>query len=254
MTDRKSDTCDGRLQSFALVPPRDLQPNVAEADWTTLFRFAGINPALLRPSVPSTSAPADNDQKAAWSGADPRDGLPVRIETASLRGRPVWFRVVRSWDRGSRPFELPSGMLWTVIATVLWIVLPLGALFLARSNLRRGQGDPQGALRLAIFGVGTMSLALALRAHHVSDFVSESRMGSVIFGRTLVVRGVTGRPFDIVPSHGSRQRSQVDRGSFTRVRLRVQSQSCGSCFSCSASSCLSGFPRNCFEILRYSTE
>ena len=55
------------------------------------------------------------------------------------------------------------------------IVLPIAGLALARFNLRRGQGDRAGALRVALFFLVLALTGLAFQAHHSMKFLYEWR-------------------------------------------------------------------------------
>ena len=189
-------TSDGHLRSFSIVPPpasglvHERPPAGPRSDvqWSRLFELAGLEPASLVRSVPEKIAPVDNDQKAAWTGRDPLDGTPIRIEAASLRGRAVWFTVIEPWkgvQRKSAP--VLSEAIRSATETTILVALPIGALLLARRNLRRGQGDRRGATRLALFVLVTWMVAFLLRAHHVPDVQEEAGLTGDLFGTALFI-------------------------------------------------------------------
>ena len=190
-------TSDGHLRSFAIVPPPATSPvkgapppaeRLSEVQWSRLLELAGLEPGSIERSVPERIAPVDNDQKAAWTGRDPVDGTPIRIEAASLRGRPVWFSVIPPW-RGAQRKSAPvlADAIQSAMATAVFIGLPIGALLLARRNLRRGQGDRRGATRLALFVLATWMVTLLLRAHHVPNVQEEAGMLGFLFGNALFI-------------------------------------------------------------------
>ena len=170
----------GRLTHFLAVPPQvDTQQAVPTGvDWSPLFAAAGLDPERLRKAAPQWAAPVDSDHKAAWVGAYPDESvLPIRIEAAAYRGRPVWFAVLPPWRRDGTSSSstglhdtVPFGeiSLW-----VLALLLPLGGVFLARRNLRLGRGDRSGAFLVALFVFVTYGLARLFRASHVAVFTQE---------------------------------------------------------------------------------
>ena len=79
----------------------------------------------------------------------------MRIEAASWRGKPVFFRVIGPWSKPERMQQsagVPPAARWCSLA-----VLVLGA-FLAWRNFRAKRGDIRGANRAAAF-VFVVSLA-----------------------------------------------------------------------------------------------
>jgi serine/threonine-protein kinase len=180
-------TPNGRLRSFAIVPPPDAPAKPRPVvQWSQLMNLAGLDPASLVPSTPEKIAPVDNDAKAAWTGRDPADGTSIRIEAASLRGRAVWFRVFHSWNGVVRErLSTQAHAIANATMTTLLIAVLIAALLLARRNLRRGQGDRRGATRFALFVLITEMAAMLLRAHHVSDAEAEAGTTAVLFGSAL---------------------------------------------------------------------
>jgi len=178
---------DGRLRSLAVASPSLAPPTNAETDWTSLLREARIDAASLASAVPERLCPVDNDRKAAWEGQDAETGLPIRVEAASLRGRPVWLEVLGPWDEVSK---LPAPTAVTVsdnLNLVFMIAIPIAVLALARRNLRRGQGDRRGATRLALGVLVVMEVAALLRMHHVAVPWAEALMIALTLGTNLLV-------------------------------------------------------------------
>jgi hypothetical protein len=162
----------GRLILFLAVPPQQVSPTPAaprSVDWSKFFAFAGGDIDGLRPVPSSWTAPVESDEKRAWEGF--YRGAPerkVRIEAASLRGKPVWFRIIGSWARPTQTDVRPPGGPGLAFDIITGILLVL-AIFLARRNLRRGRGDWRTARRLAVVVFLIMAAGNLLRADHVSD-------------------------------------------------------------------------------------
>ena len=176
----------GRLTRFAVVPPL-FDPGSGPwpgADWTVLFAEAGLDPRLLIASTSHWSAPVDSDSKAAWDGVYPdQPGVRFHIEAAAYHGRPVLMEVRGPWERPTASAASPdrdSASLLFALSMVFLSVIPIvGALIvLVRRNIRMGRGDRRGAVRLAVFTFGTLTLAQAFRADH-------TRVGSMEYALLL---------------------------------------------------------------------
>jgi predicted Ser/Thr protein kinase len=170
----------GELIRYVAVPPEleVVKDARGSPDWSPLFAAAGLDPRSLRTVEPRWAAPVDTDHKEAWEGAYPGEpGLPIRVEAAAYRGRPVWFSVLLPWSKPGRMAAstklrdtVPVG---EMSALVLALGLPIGGVLLARRNLRLGRGDRSGAVRVAVFVFVAYSIARLFRASHVSVFRDE---------------------------------------------------------------------------------
>ena len=68
-----------------------------------LFREAGLDPASWTPVDPTWTPLLYADMRAAWHGTLPgRPDEAMRIEAAAYRGRPVYWHLIRHWDRPDR--------------------------------------------------------------------------------------------------------------------------------------------------------
>lgn len=157
----------GRLLSFRAVPPfkdKDL-PSPAPPDWPAFFAAAGWSIADFKPSTPQQIPNTPFDARAAWEGTV--SGTPLRLEAASLRGRPVAFSVTGPWFS-----QTPVGGSSTFSQVFFWItilvVLPVFGGLLARRNLRLGRGDPAGATRLSAVVIAVIAINTLLAQHWVA--------------------------------------------------------------------------------------
>jgi serine/threonine-protein kinase len=181
----------GRLLAFYVVPPQveATQGPASAPDWTPLFSQAQLDPARFRPAEPQWTPPFYCDARAAWEGTYPdRLDVPIRLEAAAYRGRPVSFQVVASWTRPDRmrPFQLPRGMrAAAIMGGTLFLTLLVISGFLAHRHLAAGRGDRAGAFRLAVYAAASGLLAWLLYADHVADFIAE--MGLDLRGLGLVL-------------------------------------------------------------------
>jgi len=185
----------GRLVSFLAVP---LQQDAADADaeppaadFGSLFEAAGLEPASFRPTQPTWTPPSFADRRAAFLGHWPeRPDLPLRIEAASWRGRPVAFEPVGAWTRPerdaprrvARPLEASA-----VLFALLFVGLFVAAVLLARANVRAGRADRSGAVRVALATLLLGLSAWAVRAHHVGLNVDELGLWIDGLGRALTM-------------------------------------------------------------------
>ncbi len=182
----------GRLLGFDAVPPQvdDGPPPGAEVDWTVLFDEAGLDRAAFKPVEPRWTPRFFSDTRAAWEGAHPhRPDIPIRIEAAAYRGKPVSFRMIEPWTRAERmeaykPTDRQTA-LQVSFMTMLVLLITAGAL-LARRNTKAGRGDRRGGFRLAsvIFVLGMV--AWMLRAHHVAEWQGEAKLLAQGAGQVLL--------------------------------------------------------------------
>jgi serine/threonine-protein kinase len=169
----------GRLTYFEAAPPQVDETNEANAnsaansapDWSQLFQEAGLDLANFRQTESRWTPPRHADARAGWEGTYPgRPELPLKIEAAAYRGKPVYFELIGSWQRPNRQTPLQaSGAQKTFAALLLtfyFSALLLGALFAWR-NLQLGRGDRRGAFRLALFTFGLRMVYWVFHAHHI---------------------------------------------------------------------------------------
>jgi len=169
-------TPGGRLEYFEAVPPQ-LDPSSAAApapDWTALFKAAGLDIAQFKLAESEWTPPQWSDARAAWTGTAPgRPGVPLRVEAAAYRGKPVYFDLIWPWTQPLRMQEYQQTRrekTSTAILLALFVALLVGAVFLARRNLRLGRGDRRGAFRLAVFVFVLIAFEWVIESHHIPTF------------------------------------------------------------------------------------
>jgi serine/threonine-protein kinase len=194
VTDMAGVTYDmgGRLLRFYAIPPQlETDPPAAAPapEWARLFAEARLDPAAFRPVAPKWTPLFHTDARAAWEGAWPeRPDLPIRVEAAAYRGRPVWFEVITPWTKPERmeTYAWPKDKLVRQLTFLgLTVVLIGAAAFMARRNIVLGRGDRRGAFRVALVLFALGWSAWALGAHHVAD--SSAQMGLSARGAGLVL-------------------------------------------------------------------
>ena len=159
----------GRLYLLETVPPEveHAQEAAHPPDWSLLFSAAGLDLARFSPTQPRWTPPSPYDARAAWLGAYP--GKPpnsLRIEAASWRGKPSYFRIVGPWTNpGSGPELRAVDLIWAA-----WFVVVVSAgAELAWRNARLGRGDRRGAFRLAAFVYGNWMLLWLIGSNHLPN-------------------------------------------------------------------------------------
>ena len=166
----------GHLTQFIAVPPQVEKTAGAASppDWAPLFSAAGLDLSKWPPAQPMWTPPVDSDARAAWTGSlAERPNIPMRIEAAAYRGKPVYFELIGPWTRPERmqPYQPTTGERACLVIFICFVafVLVVGAM-LARRNLRLGRGDRRGAYRLAAFVFAAWAVAWFFGAHHVPNF------------------------------------------------------------------------------------
>jgi hypothetical protein len=162
---------EGRLEYFEAIPPQ-LEESAKSApvvDWKPLFSAAGLDLTQFQSAEPIWNSLAASDTRAAWTGKWPGTGQPLRVEAASLRGKPVAFSLIGPWTKPARmpPLEsTQSDRIQLIILISVAVVVMLGVTLLARRNQKlRNAADAEGATRLG-FWIACVLMALWLcRAH-----------------------------------------------------------------------------------------
>jgi hypothetical protein len=165
----------GHLLRFEAVPPqRDTSTAAASLpNWEVLFAAAGLDANRFKPASPQWTPLAATDARAAWEGTWPgHPELPLRVEAAAYRAKPVYFDLVSSWTEQGRVHGEqtgPWGSIQTaIVLTVVCSIILLG-IMMARSNIRSGRGDRRGAARLALLAFLSMWIGDLISAHHIPD-------------------------------------------------------------------------------------
>jgi hypothetical protein len=157
----------GRLTYFKRMPSQLLQPvqTTPAVDWSAFFAAADVDVAQFQPTEPLWTAVTPSDARFAWIASGPR---PLRLEGASLRGRAVYFSIIRPWTQPTGQENANASAREAVAFSILGVVVVvvcLGAALLARRNLAQQRGDRRGAFRLAFFFFCVLMLLWLTRGH-----------------------------------------------------------------------------------------
>jgi serine/threonine-protein kinase len=175
----------GQLIEFSAVPPQVEDSSVPQhpADWTALLAAAGVDMIRFAPAEPQWIPLVSFDTRAAWTGSyGHAPEVPLRIEAASWRGRPVYFQVIGPWSKPERMAPPPGGQ-WLSLR-MFCIGTPSVTAALTWRKLRLWWGDTRGAFRLAAFVLSMSMLAWLCSASHVPtahEFVSFMEAVNVFF-------------------------------------------------------------------------
>jgi len=186
----------GRLVSFDATPPStEEKAEKKPAPWDALFAAAGLDRARFTEETPSWNPPVHSDDRAAWKGSSSeRPELTVRVEAASYRGRPVYFRIVYPWTHperagiqlASRSQRIANGIYFSLFAGILVVTG-----FFAYRHLMAGQGDQRGGLRLALAVTACDLASWFLQVHGLSDPISQIISFLRAVGGSLLIGAIT---------------------------------------------------------------
>jgi hypothetical protein len=184
----------GRLLHFDAVPPQ-VEESVSTpatpftgGDWKALFTAAGLDMSRFTSAEPQWISLAPFDARAAWTGSYvSAPEIPMRVEAASWRGKPVFFRVIGPWSKPER-MQQSAGFPATELVFLL-AVLVLSAV-LAWRNFRAHRGDIRGANRTASFVFAGAWLGFLLNAHHVAT-ADEVRVLLSGTGNAMILTAIT---------------------------------------------------------------
>jgi hypothetical protein len=185
----------GNLIYFQAIPPqKEKSPDaVAMADWNPFFTAAALDSAKFQKTEPVWNSLASSDSRVAWTGTLPGSTRPLRVEAASLHGKPVFFSMIGDWTQPDRmkTEDVSSGRKFRrVLAPSLLIFSLMAALYLARRNYRQGRADREGALRLGLV-IFVLEIALWLCRGHLVPSLDTFGLFVMAVSTGLFVSGTT---------------------------------------------------------------
>jgi serine/threonine-protein kinase len=161
----------GRLIRFLAVPPQldSGESGATPMDWAPLFEAAGLDRSRWTETVSQEIPMSGFDERKAWTGSYAHaPGLPLRIEAASWKGRPVSFELFGPWRQPVGVRRPPAGQTRAAfISGGVISLLLVGAAWFAWRNYRADRADVGNALRLATVGFVAQSLSGIVSMHHV---------------------------------------------------------------------------------------
>jgi serine/threonine-protein kinase len=166
----------GRLMAFEAMP-RQIDPAeqfpAATIDWLDILTKAGLDPAVFTEVTPGRTPRTFADARHAFRGPLGDSEITVTVETASYRGRPVYFEIIGPWTAASRDPGGDAGDDGNGPLQIILILTMLAvAAFLTHANLKKGRADRRGAFRLATF-IACLLITTWVLAPHVQILASE---------------------------------------------------------------------------------
>jgi len=185
----------GRLVEFGVIPAQLEDPAAAPTqlppDANLLFRAAGLDLARFTPANPQWTPPSICDARAAWTGVWPdAQDVPLRVEAAWWRGKPVYFMTIGPWT-APRRMEEPVRTAGEIAQFAIFLCIALGVFtaagLLAWRNYRMGRGDRRGAGRLFWLVLFCSLLHWAVTAKHTvgfaeAEFLAEALASALLEG------------------------------------------------------------------------
>jgi len=156
----------GQLRGFSVVPAAVTKPDAPTPDWAALLSDAGFPAAEESAQDASVVPPTAFDVRKDWQATE--SGQTISITTAACNGKVVYFRAAPA-GTATNPETAGTGAVGDIMFVFAAGFCGIGGWFLARRNMRRGRGDRQGALRVAIFIFTGEFISWALRAHFSRD-------------------------------------------------------------------------------------
>ena len=160
----------GRLQGLRRLP--DPGPSAAvvaspeaAVDWRPFFAAAGLDLDRFVPTAPRWVPEDFADQRFAWLPRGRGEG-PDRVEAAALAGAPVSFRLVWPWTEDEPAGAGSASVPIVIVVGILFLLIFLTAVLVARRNLRLGRGDRRGAGRLAAGFLAVGLFSWTIMANH----------------------------------------------------------------------------------------
>jgi hypothetical protein len=181
----------GHLMHLEIVSPQQDGPANSQpvTDWGRLFLAAGLEVRTFHTVDPEWTPLAWGDARAAWAGSVPgHPDIPLRVEAASYRGKPIYFDLIYPWttaDRSAAYSETRSEKITVFILVILFAGIVISSILIVRYNLRHKRGDTRGAFRLGTFVFLTFIAMWLLRAHHVAS-LNEIDLALIALGWALL--------------------------------------------------------------------
>ncbi|MBL4687097.1 MAG: serine/threonine protein kinase [Nannocystaceae bacterium] len=200
-------TLDGRglLRELWIVPPAATVEPAGDYDWRVLLRATGLDPETAKPAEPNRTPPFHSDTVQAWTGEVAATGTQIRVEVASLGGRPVSLLAVRPWTPDPTTSEMLNEQSESRWGTSALIVVVFAVVFtLARRSVLRREADLAGAARVTASVVIVLFVSGILSSHHAGpmaelmlwfDLGTKACGAGVIFALCYVIVEPQGRRY-----------------------------------------------------------
>jgi predicted Ser/Thr protein kinase len=184
----------GRLNFLQVLPPEQEESAgpTKEPAWDALFAAAELDRGQFELAEPQWTSLAASDLRTAWTGTWPGGKLPLRVEAAAFRGKPVYFQLVGPW---THPYRMQPDTRTTGekagggIAIALSLTAIAVAALLARRNYVTGKADRRGSLRLATV-VFSLHMAVWICLSHLVVASAEIGLLLLAIGNALFMAAI----------------------------------------------------------------
>ena len=170
---------EARLLRFTERPATSLislQPTFTRAapDWPAFFRAAGLDMQAFSIALSQRTPPVFADTVVTWHGSEPVwPTETLRVDAASLNGRPVSFVVSGPWNEW-QPAESAAARVAEIVSAAISVGLVLVAVWLAVTNVLASRADREGAYRVAVLAFLLQVVRWVLEPSHSSEPATEA--------------------------------------------------------------------------------
>ena len=170
---------EARLLHFVETPASTFSTDDARSapDWAAFFRAAGLDIQAFSIAPAQRTPPSFADTVLAWQGRPTMwPSETVRVDAASLNGRPVSFVVTGPWAAWQPQAARLSAQVAAAVSAVVSVVLVLSAVWLAVTNVRASRADREGAYRVAVFAFVLQLIRWVLESHSTEPGTEAARL------------------------------------------------------------------------------
>lgn len=189
----------GRLRYLRVMPPAQEEGHTESSyDWSRMFEMAGLDPGKLTPVQPAITPAQVFDARGAWRiNASP---VPLRVEAAAWRGRPVWFTLTPDADTressASSQARFDRGL---ATLTLFWVFVIGVTSLVAYRNFKLGRADARGTIRISLAS-GILGAISAFPRHLAIDVLTYDQLmralvTALLFGLVTGVGYLALEPF-----------------------------------------------------------
>ena len=168
---------EARLLRFTERPASRMssEPARAAPDWPAFFRAAGLDMQTFSIAPSERTPPFFADTVITWHGRAPMwPAETLRVDAASLDGRPLSFVVSGPWTEWQPPSASVAARVAEIASAAISAGLVLTAVWLAVTNVLGSRADRVGAYRVAVLAFLLQVVRWVLEPSHSSEPATEA--------------------------------------------------------------------------------
>ena len=151
------------------------EPTRGAPDWPAFFRAAGLDMQAFSIAPSERTPPFFADTVVTWHGNAPMwPGEALRVDAASLDGRPVSFVVTGPWTEWQPPSASVAARVAEIVSAAIAAGLVITAVWLAVTNVLGSRADREGAYRVAVLAFLLQVVRWVLEPSHSSEPATEA--------------------------------------------------------------------------------